>query len=227
MSRRLMGIRHTAGWRPMRELVLRILVADLESLGLGRFVVICRQLDAHRLEMLSCHNDSQKWLVRANTALDESDLVGVDCVNDVELLYNERGQYEYMFFLERLDSALLGSACPREVTCEGKVLSERDFAEFVFVAPETEIEAFNRRLNESNVTFELVRIGKYEQKDQFLDSLTGRQRKIITTAYERGYYDVPRSVSLDSIAESSDLDKSTVSEHLRRAERNILKEILS
>lgn len=211
----------------MRELVLRILVADLETLGLGRFVVACCQSDVHRMKMLSCHNDSQKWLVRANTALDESDLVGVDCVNDVELLRQDQGEYEYMFFVERLDSALLGSACPREVACEGKVVSGRDFAEFVFVAPETEIEAFNRRLNESNVTFELVRIGEYEQKDRFLDSLTGRQRKIITAAYEQGYYDIPRSVSLESIAESSDLDKSTVSEHLRRAERNLLKEILS
>lgn len=59
-----------------------------------------------------------------------------------------------------------------------------------------------------------------------MDSLTERQRTVLETAYAKGYYEVPRHVSSDELAANLDLDKSTVLEHLRRAERNVLSELL-
>ena len=55
--------------------------------------------------------------------------------------------------------------------------------------------------------------------------LTNMQKKIITTAYEYGYYSFPRKVDVKRIAKIVDLSTSTVWEHLRKAESKIMKSI--
>ena len=72
----------------------------------------------------------------------------------------------------------------------------------------------------------LERIGGYEGPEYPLDELTARQREVIETAWEMGYYEVPKEVSADDIAAEIDLDSSAVNEHLQRAERNLLGQIL-
>ncbi|WP_135855426.1 helix-turn-helix domain-containing protein [Halorussus salinus] len=47
--------------------------------------------------------------------------------------------------------------------------------------------------------------------------LSAEQERILRTAYERGYYDVPRRVSQTDLADSFGLSTSAVSQHLRRA----------
>ncbi|UPV76838.1 helix-turn-helix domain-containing protein (plasmid) [Halorussus limi] len=47
--------------------------------------------------------------------------------------------------------------------------------------------------------------------------LSADQERILRTAYETGYYDVPRKVSQSDLAESFGLSTSAVSQHLRRA----------
>ncbi|KAB7519708.1 helix-turn-helix domain-containing protein [Halosegnis rubeus] len=52
--------------------------------------------------------------------------------------------------------------------------------------------------------------------------LTPRQRTVVRTAVDSGYYEVPRGCSLATVAEQADLSKSTCSEILRRAEKRLL-----
>ena len=56
--------------------------------------------------------------------------------------------------------------------------------------------------------------------------LTDRQRELLETAVEGGYYDVPRTCSLTDLAESVDIAKSTCSETLHRAESKIITEFV-
>ncbi|QKG94253.1 PAS domain S-box protein [Halorubrum sp. SS7] len=48
--------------------------------------------------------------------------------------------------------------------------------------------------------------------------LTDRQRSVLETAYEKGYYDWPRDHTAEEIAESLDIASSTLHQHLRAAE---------
>lgn len=50
-----------------------------------------------------------------------------------------------------------------------------------------------------------------------LEALTDRQLAVLSAAVERGYFEVPRGATLDDLASEFELEKSTVSEHLRRA----------
>lgn len=56
--------------------------------------------------------------------------------------------------------------------------------------------------------------------------LTDRQREVLATAVRMGYYSVPRECTLADVAESLDVDKSSVSTTLRRGEAKLVKSSL-
>ncbi len=54
--------------------------------------------------------------------------------------------------------------------------------------------------------------------------LTDRQLKIVEVAFKRGYYDYPKRISIRELARIFGVSTATVSEILRRGQRNIIKE---
>ncbi len=71
------------------------------------------------------------------------------------------------------------------------------------------------------------RLGGRGDDRLLLSALTDRQREVIETAFERGYYEIPRRATHDDIAAALDLSGSTVDEHLRKAEHTLMKQLLS
>jgi len=69
---------------------------------------------------------------------------------------------------------------------------------------------------------ELRKLSGYDGGGHPLGELTDRQREVVETAYEAGYYEVPRTASTEAVADELGLDPSTVAEHLQRAERNLM-----
>lgn len=62
--------------------------------------------------------------------------------------------------------------------------------------------------------------------DSPLYRLTGKQRKVIITAFKMGYYDVPRRVGSEDLAEQLGIREPTLVMHRRKAERKLLSAIL-
>lgn len=59
-----------------------------------------------------------------------------------------------------------------------------------------------------------------------LNRLTDKQRHALLLAYQLGYYDVPRRIGSEEIANRLKLRRATVVEHLRKAERRLLTEVV-
>jgi DNA-binding CsgD family transcriptional regulator len=59
-----------------------------------------------------------------------------------------------------------------------------------------------------------------------LNLLTEKQREVLLTAYRMGYYDIPRKSTTGEIAKKLGIVDSTVVEHLRKAERRLIKQII-
>lgn len=75
----------------------------------------------------------------------------------------------------------------------------------------------------AEASVDVERIGEYDGAPPGTGAdLTDRQREAAAAALDVGYYDVPRSGSLDDVAEELDCAPGTASEHLRKAERAAL-----
>jgi len=90
-----------------------------------------------------------------------------------------------------------------------------------FVMPDSKMAALWKSLSERNVDYQVLSI---TDGYDVTDTLTARQREILTTAISRGYYDNPRACSLTDLAEEFAVNKSVVSGVLHRAEGEIIKD---
>jgi predicted DNA binding protein len=73
--------------------------------------------------------------------------------------------------------------------------------------------------------FSLRRITHSSNLENPQDGMSGCQQEAIQTAYEMGYFDVPRTASQEDIADELGITASSLSERLRRAESKIVKNI--
>ena len=87
------------------------------------------------------------------------------------------------------------------------VLSEKEVLKQIF-----------DHLKTKTVEAELVKLTKIDDKE----TLTDRQDKITHVAFERGYFDYPKRISLRELARMFDVSPSTLSEILRKGQRKIV-----
>lgn len=65
------------------------------------------------------------------------------------------------------------------------------------------------------------------QKHDILTVLTEKQRDILITAHQNGYYKYPKRINSEKLSEKVNLSKATMVQHLRKAEGRIMDEILA
>ncbi|MFC5369110.1 helix-turn-helix domain-containing protein [Salinirubrum litoreum] len=71
--------------------------------------------------------------------------------------------------------------------------------------------------------FGTVTLGKLETFTETTESpLTDRQREVVVEALARGYYEWPRRINNEDLAEELGISRATLHEHLRRAEKKLL-----
>lgn len=82
-----------------------------------------------------------------------------------------------------------------------------------------EFDALRATLEEGGLRYELLSL---VTRSESAGLLTDRQREVLGVARRAGYYEVPRRTTLQAVAERVDIDKSTASEILRRAEGRLV-----
>jgi predicted DNA binding protein len=65
------------------------------------------------------------------------------------------------------------------------------------------------------------------QKADILEVLTDKQREVMVVAFQNGYYDYPKKIGSKQLCQKVNISKPTLLQHLRKAERRILKEIMT
>lgn len=62
--------------------------------------------------------------------------------------------------------------------------------------------------------------------DSLLPTFSPRQREAFITAYDAGYYEIPRKTTTREIADSLDIERRTAEEHIRRAENKLIEALI-
>ncbi len=76
---------------------------------------------------------------------------------------------------------------------------------------------FNDFCRERNISVGVEHLRVSDDEDDGVLALTEKQQELLAVAYEEGYFEVPRGISQDELADRLGVSKSAISQRLRRA----------
>lgn len=210
----------------MREATIHIPHGEFDSLGIGRFVSHCREAGLEAMTELACRGDGCLFVVRLDSELPESDLDSLPGVRWWERLDTSDGGVAYLCAVTTSEQSAHREAVENATVANHEVRVDDAGVDVSIVGTQAALVRSVEKYDDVGVDVVLERITDYAGPRTSLDAVTERQRDVLETAYEMGYFEVPREVSVADVAADLGLDPSTVSEHLRRGERNLLSELL-
>jgi predicted DNA binding protein len=91
-----------------------------------------------------------------------------------------------------------------------------------------QVKEFLELMDEMGIRYRIISLmdAKFSPSSP-VSSLTDKQREALILAFTLGYFDTPRKISSEELAEKLGIVHSTLAVHLRRAERRLLSEILN
>lgn len=206
----------------MRQAVLSF---DDETMAEWGFAVF---LDAGLLdvEVLSCRGSRGVARIHVEEKPDEHQLDETETILWWEQVSSTESEYVYLIEGNASDSSETnGIDGDRLARTEHVDIHDQGFT-LTYTGRQERISDMVAVFEAAGINATLQQLRGYRAQDKPLDTLTDRQRHVLEVAFENGYYDVPRSTSTTELAAELDLDDSTVSEHLQRAERNLITVIL-
>lgn len=210
----------------MREASVSVDESGFDAMGIAKLIAQSRAVGIREFEELSCHGTGGVVQITVESPYDETQLSALDCVDNWNYIAEtERGHcYVIGITAPELPDHLAETAAELVGTCEAEIGARG--ATLSLVGPQETISQTIRAYEAAGVSTDLRRLGAYKGRSEPTDALTDRQHEVIRTAFDMGYYDVPRAASTEAVADELDLDGSTVAEHLQRAERNLLSQVL-
>ncbi len=149
-----------------------------------------------------------------------------DFITDLIVLRNEGRDYtclvkgkfsdEISRFIGRFDLKL-----------EYPIIFERDTCQFSMVGSSDELFNIITAARENGWGFEVLSVQKYDPHiSSVFSALTGKQKEILLQAYNSGYFDHPRKINAGELAIMVGMHKTTLLEHLHKAERRLIGHII-
>ena len=114
---------------------------------------------------------------------------------------------------------LLFSARDSGMPLELPVCISDGVAEVEVTGSRDRLTRLGQQLRSFGLEFEVIYVQEYDNPSGMISE---RQREVLLTAVEEGYYDTPRRCSQTELAKQLDIAKSTCSETLHRAESEII-----
>ncbi|WP_135807004.1 helix-turn-helix domain-containing protein [Halorussus marinus] len=193
----------------MHETEIKVADADFEA-GDEALLALGRDAGLLEFEELSGQGDDGVVQMRVESRCDERRLSSLEYVDQWTHVADREGSHLYVVSVSAPPSPER-----RRDPSEGRV------------GPESGVAGRLGDDGDAGAAPKLRAAGESDGRGRPLYCLTNRQREVVETAWEMGYYEVPREVPASAVAAELGLDGSTVSEHLQRAERNLLSELLS
>ncbi|WP_435101519.1 helix-turn-helix domain-containing protein [Halarchaeum sp. P4] len=181
--------------------------------------------------VFTAFGDSEEEVESLLADIEASPLTG--SLNELQTRFDTRrvtpGSVSREFFLEYDPSDMI---CPQLLergfvhNAPGRIQDGRESWHVCYAGERSEIEAEIDEIRaQTGADIEIERIsssGTETRRARLLDRLTPSQREVFELARERGYYEWPREISTRELADELDISKTTLLEHLRKAEGTLL-----
>lgn len=177
--------------------------------------------------------DSVAWAGNGETVTEEVALPAGTDPEGMETVFSDGDRSVYRF--ERpVDQVCVCEIIERHDTPVRDVRAEGGELVVTFHAPDAErLRAVVAELRAAADGVSLVRLtrssaGDAERDLVFVDraKLTDRQREVLRTAHEHGYFDRPRGANATEVAEALGVSRATFAEHLAAAQSKLLDAVL-
>jgi len=114
--------------------------------------------------------------------------------------------------VKEVDPWILNTLVKTELLISYPVLIKEGKLRIEAITNRSKVDSFLTQLKKKKIKAKLERIGYFYKSTL----LTKRQNEIINLAYQNGYFNIPRSISLSEFAKDLKISKSALSETLRR-----------
>ncbi len=117
-----------------------------------------------------------------------------------------------------------------------KYLAGKEVVKLLITLDDLKVITDELKAKDSDAKIEILNLAPVKETDTpkfhllYLDELrkdlTGKQLLALTNAYNKGYYELPRNVSIETLSVEMEIQPGIFQEHLRKAERKIMNKIV-
>jgi len=209
----------------MREVTIHLSTEELAAFGIEEFVSVIQSAGLEEVTELQCQRPGCLLAIEVTEAISPDELSTLENLEWWERLDREAGvtylcKLAVPAFDQGFDPHHETDASQRGVAVSG------DGVDVTMIGSQDALSERVREYGKTGADPLLQTLTDYEGPDDPLDAVTPRQREVLETAFDMGYFDVPRDVTTNEIATALNLDPSTVREHLQRAQKNLLTDVL-
>jgi hypothetical protein len=196
--------------------------AHFLRLDVGGFVLLCRVSSEDSDRFLKSLRLAFPHRIRARVISVEKSGVQVIQVNG-HWSYgsgrHRRAGQPSKRFVELMEKAMFHDMSRLRVNGETLVAS--------VVGEDRDVEKLVAELRTFGSALQIVRLGRPRALvGTALEELTPRQRSVLQLAHAMGYYEIPRRAKTEDIARILRMEKGTIGDHLRRAEKHLIDSML-
>jgi predicted DNA binding protein len=216
----------------MRRLILQFSVDEFlkrENLDLSQLKKV-KSLEF--LQILEHDPDGVEAIIRIDTEEELSDIEDYiklmsGNILKTELLEREKDGAYILFIKYKVTSTLFRRAFTKTGVYSVFCNIQKGRLKVALLGSAKQLRYALESLEKSKIHFKMVSLTDARfASDSPLKALTEKQRRVITTAYELGYYDLPRKIDSEGLAKKLNIARSTLVVHRRKAEKHILTEII-
>lgn len=178
-------------------------------------------------EILSCEGSRGVVRLHLEERPDEQRLDDTDVIQWWERVSREDSEHVYLVEADGADAPDRNGADPDQLPRTEHMQIEDEGFTLTYMGRQDRISDMVAGFEAAGVDATLQQLRDYRVQNAPIDTLTDRQQEVLEVAFENGYFEVPRKSSTADLAEELELDSSTVSEHLQRAQRNLIATVLN
>ena len=176
------------------------------------------------LKCIKCDIDEFAAILKikpTDKKLDIKDLKNGTTIKEVILMHNTNGVFTV--FIRGRFNIPKGIRKPDVINYETPIFLDCTKQRITLVGSDNDIRHALKLMHENKIEHKILKLTSLKpEKPTPLANLTQKQKEALITAYLHGYYKNPKRTTTKDLANLLGINKSTLTEHLRKAERKII-----